>query len=182
MTQELAQTPTRQVGPPRPAPELSAATRNLVCWIPSDPNEPVGLTRLLAGDERQRIENRIAEIEASLAQRNARSVERSIAAMMLSIPSGRASGDEARAIVSAYVATLGDMPPWAVERAAMRFAGGEVTTANPAFAPSGAEVRKETDRLLVPYRAEIMRLRQILGGVARETISRSTPTPKEQAA
>lgn len=179
MTQELTQTSTRQVGAPRPDPELSAATRNLVCWIPSDPSEPVGLTRLLTDDERERIERRIAEIEASLAVRDTRRVERSVAAMMLSIPSGRANGDEARAIVSAYVATLADMPPWVVERAAMRFASGEVANVNRAFAPSGAEVRKEADRLLVPYRAEIMRLQQILGGIAREKINRAT---KEQAA
>ncbi len=168
MNQELTTSTRKVLGPPRPDPELSASTRNLVCWMPSDPTSPAQLMRALSDAERSRIETRVEKLEAALELRDYRGVERSVAGLMLSIPSGRASGEEARAIVAAYVNVLSDAPPWAVNEAANRFARGLVASANPAFPPSGAEVHQEVERVLTPYRAELLRLQQMLNGVVVE--------------
>jgi len=126
---------------------------------------PAELTRSLTDIERAKIERRLAEIDGHLDMRETSQIKRIVAAMMLSIPSGRASGDEAAAVVSAYVNALGDLPPWAVSAAANRFIRGQVRSANPAFAPSGAEMHIEADKELVPLRAERMRLERLLTAI-----------------
>lgn len=126
---------------------------------------PVELTRSLTVTEREKIERRLAEIDGHLSARDPAALRRIIAGMMLSIPSGRASGDEAAAIVAAYVNAVSDLPPWAVTAAANRFIRGQVKSANPAFPPSGAELHVEADKELVPLRAEKMRLERMLTAV-----------------
>lgn len=156
---------TDQNKPPAPDIALNKATRTLVCWTPSNPSEPVELTRALSADERAWIERRVETIEAALAQRDNALTARAVTSMMLSIPSGRASGDEAKAVVAAYVMVLGDTPPWAVTAAATAYMRGEVKGANAAFAPSAAEMHQEARRRMTPHIAERDRWLRILAGV-----------------
>lgn len=144
---------------------LGADLKSLACWTPDNPLLPVELTRALTVDERKRIETRLAEIGWYLDQRDAEQSRRTVAGMMLSIPSGRASGEEAAAIIAAYVNALADLPSWAVSLAANRFIRGQVKTANPAFPPSGAEVHLEAEKELVPLRAEKIKLERMLSAV-----------------
>lgn len=156
---------TDQTKPPAPDLALNKATRTLVCWTPSNPAEPVELTRALSAQERAWIERRVAAIEAALAARDTDLTKRAVTSMMLSIPSGRATGDEAKAVVAAYVMVLGDTPAWAVAAAATAYMRGEVRGANAAFAPSAAEMHQEARRRMTPHIAERDRWLRILAGV-----------------
>ena len=172
MNQEITKTSTSVPTPPPPDRDLNAATKFLVCWIPSDPSAAAGLTRALTAIERERITDRIVRLRACLDYRDGRTVDRTINAMMLSFPSGRAGGAEADAVIGAYRFALSDMPPWAVTDAVKAFMRGQVRSANPAFPPSAAEVHDEAARLIAPIRAELVRWEQILGGQLIEEVGK----------
>lgn len=175
MNQQLTRSKTPTV--PQRDLSLEAATKHVVAWMPSDPTKPMGLTRSLTEHEKDRIRKRIAELQTVLAERNSQAVDRAINAMMLSFPSGRASGQEAEAVVAAYGYVLGDLPPWSVSEAVKRFARGQVPGVNPAFPPSGAEVHDEAEKVLAPWRAELMRWERTLAGEVMEKIN---PMSREQ--
>lgn len=152
-------------------------TRTLVCWTPSDPTKPVELTRYLSETERAQIRRRAAELRSSLEARDLRLSERNVTAMLLTFPSGRATGEEARMVRAAYVQALADLPPWAISEATNRWARGTAGAENPAFAPSAAEIHKLATAVLAPVRIELAKLERILVGVVAP---RLTIRPREE--
>jgi hypothetical protein len=139
--------------------------------MPDDPNRPAELTRFLSTQERQRIQARIDHLEAALEIRDTEALRRAVGGMLLSFPSGRATGEEARIVVAAYVNAVSDQPPWAVNEAAKKWSRGEAG-GKPTFPPSSAELHQVADRQLVPVRAEIHWLKRALAGV---TVDRRQP-------
>lgn len=107
-------------------------------------------------------------LSAAMQARSPQSLRAAISALMLSYPSSRASGDEAKAIIAAYEYALADLPTWAVAEAVQRFIRGKVAGANAAFAPSSAEVRTEAEKATKPITDERDKLGRLLRGVPRE--------------
>ena len=141
--------------------------------MPSDPTKPVSLVRALTAEERAKAEQRLELVTRSLDHRDPRSLERSVVGMLLSFPSGRATGEEARAVAAAYVNALSDLPPWAVNEAARRWTRGQAGAGNPAFPPSSAELYDVASRIVSEFRFEAASLERMLAG-APET----QPVPK----
>jgi hypothetical protein len=109
------------------------------------------------------VEHRLRELDLALEPaHDSRAVVRTIIAMMLTMPSARGVGADPEAVAGAYVMALGDLPQWAIDDAAMRFARGQVPKHNAAFAPSAAEIRQEAERMIAPVKWEAMQLRRIL--------------------
>ena len=166
MTQ-LATVPSPISAPP--ASLVLPQLERLICWQPHTRSDPVELTRALTGAELVRIDRRMTELHAALEPvGDPRAIERTLIAMMLAIPSSRATGDEPKAVAAAYVMVLGDLPLWSINDSAMRFARGEVPKHNAAFAPSAAELRQEAERVMAPLRTELTALQRVRDGkVAR---------------
>jgi hypothetical protein len=172
MTQALAKTRNTEIAALAPNQELARFASSLTCWTPSNPLEKLGLIRSLTGAEREQIRDRVEQLRAAIEARDPRATQRAIAGMMLSYPSGRASGDEAAAVVAAYVNALSDLPPWAITEAVNRFIRGHVPAANAAFAPSGAEIHQEARKVVTPLLAELRTLDRLLEGETMQDIGR----------
>lgn len=124
------------------------------------------LTRSLTNSERQQISARIARLDANIEVRDPRQLERAVTGMLLSFPSGRAA-DDAELVVAAYVNTLSDLPAWAVNEAAKRWARGQGgSNSNPAFPPSAAQLHQLATMVVGPVRAEAAHLRRLLAAVS----------------
>lgn len=151
--------------------------------MPANPALPMGLTRPLTADERRAVEERLADVELKLATRDRTAIERAVTAMMVSFPSSRASGDEAKVVVGAYVLVLNDLPPWAVEQTVREWMRGEGSAANLAFQPSAAELHKAAAAKVTPHQRATAELRGLLLGKPREEHpafkSRERANPKD---
>lgn len=141
--------------------------------MPSDPTKPVSLVRALTDPERERIQDRLAELWRSLEHRDPRSLERAVVGMLLSFPSGRATGEEARAVAAAYVNALSDLPPWAVNEAARRWTRGQAGAGNAAFPPSSAELYELAANIAGEFKFEAASLERVLTGIPE---TRPVPT------
>lgn len=179
MAQELSTVSRQQVMPPID-PATSHLRHRTVSTIPSDPTRPVSLVRALSAVERAQIHERLMILRGALGARDERSIERSVAGMMLGFPSGRASGDEARAVVAAYTTFLANLPPWAVSEAAKKFARRGVPDANPAFPPSSAELHETASAIVATYQVEAALLERMLTGEVSGPIPVMSRERKEQ--
>lgn len=171
MNQQIT-TITSLPGMPRPDPVTGRLERRIVAWMPSDPSQQVGLVRPLTDGERDGARERIYQLGRALSARDPRALERSVAGMLLSFPSGRANGEEARAVVGAYAVALSDLPPWAVNEAARRWTRGEVAGGNPTFPPSSAELHQAATSVVDGFRREAWMLERMLAGAVNQ------PAPK----
>lgn len=136
--------------------------------MPANPALPMGLTRALTAAERHRVETCLADVELRLASRDRTAIERAVTAMMVSFPSSRASGDEAKVVIGAYVLVLNDLPPWAVETTVREWMRGEGSASNLAFQPSAAELHKAAAAKVVPHQRAAAEMRGLLLGKPRE--------------
>lgn len=133
--------------------------------MPSDPTKPVSLVRALSIAERQDGAQRLAVLANALEARDQRALERIVAGLLLSFPSGRASGAEAQVVVGAYVSAMSDLPPWAVNEAARRWTRGQVPGANTTFPPSSAELYGVAETIVQAFKFEEAMLERMLSGV-----------------
>ena len=86
-----------------------------------------------------------------------------IIALLGGFPTYGADRDAAAAVVSLVCAALRDLPTWAVQEAAGRFARGSVRIPwDPAKAPSAPQIRAEALQCLLPVETELHRLNAIL--------------------
>lgn len=99
------------------------------------------------------LQSRYRLIAGALDQRDRRQIGQAVVDMLATFQR-RSTDDEARVVAAAYVAVLSDLPPWAVMQAAMRFARGQVADHHPGFPPSAAELHREADRIVSPWRDE----------------------------
>lgn len=135
----------------------------MISTIPSG-NGPVSLVRPITTDERAKLEQRSAAIEARLAERNRDAVQDAVNAMMLATPTARPTADDAALRATAYVAALASLPPWAVAQAIAHFVRGEVADHNPRYVPTSGQIYAEASNLTLGLRKELTHYRRILTG------------------
>jgi hypothetical protein len=167
---------------PVPDYKLGTALKNLVRFIPSDPNRPVEMARAITPAERDAITQRLADIATLMGYRDPEAVRRAVAAMMLTIPSMRANEREASAVVTSYTHALADVPTWAVTEAARRFARGEARDQDPAFAPSAARMHQEAVSATYELRAEKASLERMLTGILSVPLKPATAAERKEIA
>lgn len=137
--------------------------------MPANPGQPWGLIRALTDAERDMVATQLADLEFRLSVRDRATIERAVTAMMVSFPSSRASGEEAKVVIGAYVLTLNDLPPWAVEQTVREWMRGEGAANNLAFQPSAAELHLAASGKVVPFQRARAELQGLLAGKTRET-------------
>jgi hypothetical protein len=90
--------------------------------------------------------------------------------MLAGFPSNRQAGDEARAVLAAYLLMIGDFPPWAVAEACRQWVvRAKEKGQTLAFPPSAAELREVCGDIVRRYQTERARLTLALAAKARAT-------------
>lgn len=115
-----------------------------------------------APTEQQRafIQNRVAEISASLAPASSKDLLAEVWAMLRTMAIRNGAPEELEAVVGVYVADLEDLPLWAVSAACRAYRRGDI--GNGTFAPTPGEVRKRAKIYLDHWIDERAKLERIL--------------------
>lgn len=135
--------------------------------------------RLPSTELRSAIKLRLADVrrslmplERSLAEKER--AARAVAAMLSGWVNARVADPAAK--VSAYVATLGDLPCWAVERVCAEVARGHVEGLDPDFPPSAARLHQLGEEAIERLRREAIDLH----AVNTATLDKPAPTDEER--
>jgi len=145
-----------------------------------------GLT--LTGDERARIESRLAQLreisEADDSTDNRKSRLGLVANMLMAYPMAGGSEESGRARANAYLAALDDLPPWAIADAIRNWHRGEGGGPNASyrFAPAPAELRYAVMQILQPAKQTIAHLDAVLTALTIEQAMDPRPIPPKQIA
>lgn len=155
---------------PQPASRMLLRTLDVVL---SGATEQGGRLALLPGkelrpDEELALRARSSTLARSLAHRDAGELARIIAGLFAAFPSGKATPDEARTTMGAYVAVLGDLPPWAVAEAAKAWLRGGHGAVASAFAPSAAQLHEAAAHRVAAFWRELNRIDSLLSAVTTE--------------
>lgn len=119
-------------------------------------------------EDRKAMEGRAATLDRHLAHRDDRETARVVAGLFANYPSGKVGGDEARMTTLAYVSTLSDLPPWAVDEAAKGWLRGGYGAVASAFAPSSAQLHQAAEEIVRPFVSERRQLTELLEAEVRE--------------
>ena len=130
-------------------------------WSISDRRAPAG--RDLAA-----LQDREAQLTASLAPGPMHDIQRALLQMFLAFPSS--NGLDMQGAVAAYAAALSIFPAWAVTRACEDVVRGRAG-GNKAFAPSAAEVSSHVTGILSDAKREAALIRKVLGAQIYREVS-----------
>jgi len=133
--------------------------------------------RLPSPELRQSIKLRLADVRRSLQplERSIAEKERAaraVAAMLSGWVNARVADPAAK--VSAYIATLGDLPCWAVEKVCAEVARGHVEGLDPDFPPSAARLHQLGEEAIERLRKEANDLHAV------STARLEAPAPTEE--
>ena len=131
--------------------------------------------KTLSANERSALETRARVVDRCLEHRDNREIAKIVAEMLASYPSARAAGEEARMVIAAYVSSLSDLPPWAVQEAARQWARGKAGSDAPAFPPSSAQLYASAETSIARFRLERSRIADALQSAEHQ------PTDSERA-
>lgn len=112
---------------------------------------------LPTADQRRAIQARLADVRRALLPLDRSMAEReraarAVAAMLSGWVNARVADPAAK--VSAYIATLGDLPCWVVEQVCHDVARGHVEGLDPDFPPSAARLHQLGEEALIRLRKE----------------------------
>lgn len=126
------------------------------------------IRRALSAPERSSLKRRKDHLAARMGQGDRKAMMRAIVSMLAVFPS-RGDADQTKAIVTAYVTAVHDLPTWAVEKSCLRFSRGEVRAdeiglakMDSSFAPSAPQIRRVALDEMKPFTAELSMLRRAL--------------------
>lgn len=131
--------------------------------------------KTLTPGDRSALEVRGRVLERSIEHRDNREIAQIVADMLASYPSARTVGEEARMVITAYVSSLSDLPPWAVQDAARQWARGKAGSDAPAFPPSSAQLYASAEANISRLQLERSRIADALQAVEHQ------PTDTEKA-
>lgn len=141
------------------------------------------LRRALTLPERQAISARAAQLSPWMKRGSTSKVVSLITEMLSGFGGSQMSLEEASAVASQYAAVVSGLPLWAIERACMRFAGGEVSAAevgakmlDRSFRPSSAQLNIVASKMANQVYDEVSRLSKI----ARGTVALRHVPPEER--
>lgn len=162
--------------PDRGRADAVAAIMNTVTRIGQD----FVATRLPSVELRSAIKLRLGDVHRALLPLDRSIAEkeraaRAVAAMLSGWVNARVADPAAK--VSAYIATLGDLPCWAVERVCAEVARGHVEGLDPDFPPSAARLHQLGEEAISRLRKEANDLHAVT--VAR--LEAPVPTEEERA-
>lgn len=179
MTSHLAPNSTstsQQIQPPDRT--LTDAVASIMNTVERDGAEFIA-KRLPSPELRKSIAVRLADVrrslmplERSIAEKQRAAV--AVAAMLSGWVNARVADPAAK--VSAYVATLGDLPCWAVEKVCAEVARGHVEGLDPDFPPSAARLHQLGEDAIERLRKEASDLH----AVSTAKLSAPEPTPEER--
>lgn len=156
-----------------PAP-TSLDLSNFMYWIAlagRDAKHNAVLRRELTITERDALLKRGRALAATLERAPIRKIAKLISETLSGFGSSRASAEEAEIVAAQYAVVLAGLPLWAIERACLRFAGGDVKPEeigakhiDPNFGPSSAAVKIVASKIAAPYEEDLVKVRMICGG------------------
>lgn len=154
----------------------------------TDPEGNFVLRRALSRHEREALARRKQTLTPWLEAGPRNKVARAVTNMLVGwSAAGKAmTMEEAAAVATQYTVALAGVPLWAVERACIRFAGGQVRaeelkrkSIDWSFPPSSADLRIVAVEIARPFGEELTRIRMTLNGRAGRP---STASLEERAA
>lgn len=158
---EITRTPLTEWMPTSPHPALTRHLDVLLSGAVMNGAE----TLLLPGKEldqgvRRAAEARLSILSRSLDVRDRAKVTAAISTMLAGFPSNRQTGEEARAVLTAYVTLLDEFPPWLVSEACRRWSRNESQEkySSLAFPPSAAQLREVCEGIATRFRGERAKL------------------------
>ena len=129
------------------------------------PDGSYELRRELDQTERRAIEARRNFVVDNVQGAKPAEIINHVLEMLIGFGGAKQSEDDARLIATQYAVVLGGLPTWAIKRACMRWAMGQVTpeeigekTINRSFAPSAANVRVVAEAIVRPAYQEVARI------------------------
>ena len=148
------------IAPPRSTATLVARLSNAVEQAP----DGLSISHRFAPSpaERDVLDARRLELRALLRRGELRDVARAVADLLHAFPHAKVDAAEAKRTITAYGEALADLPVWALVETVSAFKRGEVERDNHTFAPSVAELRRETEKRLGPVYAEGRQIARIL--------------------
>jgi hypothetical protein len=108
------------------------------------------------------MEARLLTLRRSLDHRDRAASRATLTAFLVSYGSVRGNETDAETMLSAYLAVLADMPPWAIAEAAKAWTRGGYGAVASAFAPSAAQFHEVTATIVRPYVSEASRIETVL--------------------
>jgi hypothetical protein len=111
-------------------------------------------------DERSDLQSRKAELDRALTTTSEENVIRMVGVMRAAFPSQAMGEADKKAALKVYASTLMKYPSWVISRACRRFTDG--TTGEGRFAPSAAEMARECEAIVAPYREQRHQIETIL--------------------
>ena len=141
------------------------------------------LRRALTTVEREVLSARSRVILPHLAGASYSKIAKAVLNMFAGLRGANADEDEAEIIAAQYAKVLSGFPLWAIERACLRFARGEVSAEevgakvlDPSFRPASSQLRIIVEKISRPYYAEAKRIEMTLRG----TVAKAEMTPEER--
>ena len=129
-------------------------------------------------EQRSFIQNRVAEISASLTPASSEDLLAEMWALLRTMAVRNGAEEELAAVVKVYVADLEDLPLWAVSAACRAYRRGDI--GNGTFAPTPGEVRKRAKIYLDHWVDERAKLERILDARVMPKITAHQDRLKEQ--
>ena len=134
--------------------------------------------RLPSPELRELISQRLADVRRALLplERSMAEKQRAARALTLMLGGFNAKADDPAAKVSVYVATLGDLPCWAVEQVCDDVAHGRIEGMDTAFPPSAPWLHQRVEQAIWRLRKEA----KDLHAVNSATLEAPVPTEDER--
>jgi hypothetical protein len=145
----------------------------------------------LAKEERRALEARRNTVVDKLQPGRPGEILPALLEMLIGFGGAKQSVDEAKMIATQYAAVLSGLPTWAIKRACVRWAMGQVMpeeidekTINRSFPPSAAQVRVVAEAIVRPWMQEVARIKKTLIAKPESTVAediRAEAGPRVQA-
>jgi hypothetical protein len=142
------------------------------------------LRRPLTMVEKEILSARSRAILPHLAGAKYSKIAKAVLNLFTGLGGTSANEEDAEVIAAQYANVLSGLPQWAIDRACMRFARGEVEasevgakTLDKSFRPASSHLRIIADKIARPYYSEAKRIEMTLRG----TVAKAEITPEERA-
>lgn len=155
---------------------VTALTQSVLTWEKNVDGKHL-LERELTGNERRFLAERRGKLAHALVSAPEKEIRKCVSRMMMGFLAGKDVSDEnAKAIVTQYIATLRGLPFWAIERACQKFSRGEIAAIRDesvklAFGPSTAQLYQVASQLCGEFYNELTDVDRALNGVVEHKAS-----------
>lgn len=155
---------TTHAMPPEPSPERTRALDRMKAateWVA--PGRYLISNRSAPTESERRALTRWAdELRTGMVPAEEKDIGAEVLRMMAGYPTLRLTKEEAARLAAAFVATLANLPLWAIRKACANWQAGAVADSNAAFPPNAVQIKLEADKVANARRVELGAIEMVL--------------------